>query len=73
MVATSHFCNGKWRPGTVASCPKHTSLSRKQPSVYRTPEQGRAPSSGDSSSGDSSSGDSSSSGSSSGDASSSGS
>lgn len=72
-MATSHFCNGKWRPGTVASCPKHTSLSRKQPSVYRTPEQGRASSSGDTSSGDSSSSGSSSSSSSSGDSSSPGS
>jgi hypothetical protein len=45
-VATSHYCNGKWRPGTVAACPKHTALSKRQPSVYRTPEEGPAPSKG---------------------------
>lgn len=38
-MATSHFCNGKWRPGTVASCPKHTQLSKTQPSVYRTTDE----------------------------------
>lgn len=35
-MATSHLCNGKWRPGAVAECPKHTRLGRKQPSVYRS-------------------------------------
>lgn len=35
-MATSHLCNGKWRPGPVAECPKHTRLGRKQPSVYRS-------------------------------------
>jgi len=33
-MATSHFCGGKWRPGPVADCPKHTRLSKKQKSVY---------------------------------------
>jgi hypothetical protein len=45
-VATSHYCNGKWRPGTVAACPKHTALSKRQPSVYRTPDEGPAPTKG---------------------------
>jgi hypothetical protein len=40
-MATSHFCNGKWRPGTVAACPKHRQLSRTQPSVYRRPDEGK--------------------------------
>lgn len=44
-MATSHYCNGKWREGTVASCPKHTKLSRKQPSVYGTSDDGGASSS----------------------------
>ena len=59
-MATSHFCNGKWRPGPVADCSKHTRLSKKQTSVYR---------SGDNADSDSGSGDSgaSSSGGSSGD------
>ena len=36
-MATSHICtNGKWKPGPVADCPKHTRLSKKQPSVYRS-------------------------------------
>ena len=49
-MATSHFCNGKWRPGTVASCPKHKKLSKKQPSVYRTSDDAKASSDGSSSS-----------------------
>jgi hypothetical protein len=54
-VATSHYCNGKWRDGPVAACPKHKGLSKKQPSVYRTPEDGDTtedPGGGDSSAGD---------------------
>ena len=39
-MATSHLCNGKWRPGPVAACPKHTRLSKKQPSVYRSGNEG---------------------------------
>jgi len=39
-MATSHLCNGKWRPGPVAECPKHTRLSKKQPSVYRSGDGG---------------------------------
>ena len=44
-MATSHLCsNGKWRPGTVAECPKHTRLSKKQSSVYRSRDDGDKPS-----------------------------
>lgn len=50
-MATSHYCNGKWRDGTVAECPKHTGLSKKQTSVYRSPD--KDPSSKDSTSKDS--------------------
>ena len=39
-MATSHMCHGKWRPGPVADCPKHTRLSKKQPSVYRSKDEG---------------------------------
>ena len=39
-MATSHLCNGKWRPGPVSACSKHTRLSKKQPSVYRSGEGG---------------------------------
>ena len=59
-MATSHYCDGKWRDGTVAACPKHKGLSKKQTSVYRSPDKDQAASTSDSSSGDSSSGDSSS-------------
>jgi len=69
-MATSHYCNGKWRDGTVAECPKHKGLSKKQTSVYRSPDKDQAASTSDSSSSDSSSSDSSSSDSSSGDSSS---
>lgn len=55
-MATSHYCNGKWRDGTVAECPKHTGLSKKQTSVYRSPD--KDPSSKDPSSKDPSSKDS---------------
>ena len=34
-MATSHLCNGRWRPGPVAECGKHSQLSKRQPSVYR--------------------------------------
>ena len=37
-MTTSHLCKGKWRPGPVAECPKHTRLSKKQHSVFRNPE-----------------------------------
>jgi hypothetical protein len=33
-VATSHYCNGKWRTGAVAECSNHTRLDRKQTTVY---------------------------------------
>ena len=59
-MATSHYCNGKWRDGTVAECPKHKGLSKKQTSVYRSPDKDQAASTSDSSSSDSSSSDSSS-------------
>ena len=38
-MATSHLCNGKWRPGGVESCPKHKRISKKQPSVYRSGDE----------------------------------
>lgn len=60
-MATSHFCNGKWREGPVAACPKHTKLSRKQPSVYATSDGSESSSSSGGSSSGGSSGDSSSS------------
>jgi len=41
-MTTSHFCHGKWKPGTVAACSKHTRLSKKQTSVYRSGEKGEA-------------------------------
>jgi hypothetical protein len=34
-MATSHFCNGKWRDGPVADCPNHKKLSKKQSTVHR--------------------------------------
>ncbi len=52
-MATSHYCNGKWRDGTVAACPKHKGLSKKQTSVYRSPDKDQAASASDSSSEDS--------------------
>lgn len=60
-MATSHFCNGKWRDGPVAACPKHTKLSKKQPSVYASSDGGEPSSSPSASSSNSASGDSSSS------------
>lgn len=60
-MATSHFCNGKWRDGTVASCPKHRKLSKKQPSVYTSSDAGEAASSSGASSSSAAPGDSSSS------------
>lgn len=39
-MTTSHFCDGKWKPGPVAGCPKHTRLSKKQTSVYRSGDEG---------------------------------
>jgi len=44
-MATSHFCGGKWRPGSNEECPKHKRLSKKQISVYRSGDRG-GPSSG---------------------------
>lgn len=41
-MATSHLCNGKWKPGPVAECSKHTKLSKKQPSVFRSPDKGES-------------------------------
>jgi hypothetical protein len=43
-MATSHFCKGKWKPGPIEECPKHTRLSRKQISVYRSRDDGDKPS-----------------------------
>lgn len=34
-MATSHYCDGKWRDGTVSECPKHKKLSARQPTVHR--------------------------------------
>ncbi len=34
-MATSHYCHGKWREGSVASCNRHSKLSKKQTNVYR--------------------------------------
>lgn len=34
-MATSHYCNGKWRDGPVSACPKHKKLSARQPTVHR--------------------------------------
>lgn len=34
-MATSHYCEGKWREGSVASCDRHTKLSKTQTNVYR--------------------------------------
>ncbi|MBT8239740.1 MAG: hypothetical protein KJN63_00765 [Acidimicrobiia bacterium] len=34
-MATSHYCHGKWRSGSVGSCPRHEKLAKKQTNVYR--------------------------------------
>jgi len=34
-LATSHYCHGKWRSGSVGSCPRHDKLAKKQTNVYR--------------------------------------
>lgn len=34
-MTTSHLCNGKWKPGPLVACSKHTRLSKKQTSVFR--------------------------------------
>ena len=34
-MATSHFCKGKWRSGSVEACPRHEKLARPQSNVYR--------------------------------------
>jgi hypothetical protein len=44
-MTTSHLCGGKWKPGPIEECSKHRRLSKKQPSVYRSRDDG-APSSG---------------------------
>lgn len=41
-MATSHLCKGKWKPGPLEECPHHTRLSKKQPSVYRSRDDGGA-------------------------------
>jgi hypothetical protein len=56
-MTTSHLCNGKWKPGPVAECPKHQRLSKKQTSVFRRGDEGGA-SSGARGKGSESSGDS---------------
>lgn len=48
-MSTSHLCGTKWRPGPVAECPKHTRLSKKQVSVYRSGDDPGGSSSGGSS------------------------
>ena len=27
-MTTSHFCEGKWKPGPIEECPKHKRLSK---------------------------------------------
>lgn len=34
-MATSHYCHGKWRSGSVESCTKHEKLAKKQTNVYK--------------------------------------
>ena len=34
-MATSHYCNGKWRDGPLSDCPKHAKLSSTQATVHR--------------------------------------
>ncbi len=56
VMATSHYCNGRWRPGPVADCDRHRRLDRKQTSVYaRSSEPGSDKASSSSSSSKSSS------------------
>lgn len=45
-MTTSHLCKGKWKPGPLEECPHHTRLSKKQPSVYRSRDDGGGSSSG---------------------------
>ncbi len=54
-MTTSHFCDGKWKPGPVVACSKHTRLSKKQTSVYRSGDESD-PSSGSGGEGSDSSG-----------------
>jgi hypothetical protein len=35
-MTTSHLCKGKWKLGPLEECSKHTRLSKKQVSVYRS-------------------------------------
>ena len=39
-MATSHYCNGKWRAGSLASCPRHKKLDRKQTSPLPPGQRG---------------------------------
>ena len=40
-MATSHFCNGKWRAGSLAECNRHKRLDQRQVTVYnRESERG---------------------------------
>lgn len=34
-MATSHYCQGEWRDGTVSDCSNHKKLSLRQPTVHR--------------------------------------
>lgn len=34
-MATSHYCQGEWRDGTLSDCPNHKKLSLRQPTVHR--------------------------------------
>ena len=34
-MATSHFCNGEWRDGPLAGCPRHKQLSKRQATVHK--------------------------------------
>ena len=43
-MATSHFCQGKWRSGPVSACSRHKRLDKKQTTVYdRSIESGSSP------------------------------
>lgn len=43
-VATSHYCDGKWRAGPVAECRRHRRLDRKQTTVYDRSDESAPPS-----------------------------
>jgi hypothetical protein len=44
-MATSHYCNGKWKPGPVSACPKHKRLDPKRQSVFRSADKSESSSS----------------------------